>query len=245
LTRPAAAHMNTVQLAMIDVRNVSRLYHRGVDLVHALEHVSLHVPTGRFVALMGPSGSGKSTLLHLVAGLDRPDGGEVVVAGQALSALDEDGLAAWRARHVGLIFQFYNLLPVLTAVENVELPLLLTSLRRGERRERAELALRAVGLPHRAHHRPQQLSGGEQQRVAIARAIVTDPDLLVADEPTGDLDAKSAVDILTLLHELNRAFEKTIAMVTHDPRAERWVDTVVRLDKGVLVDDGGLGRASA
>jgi putative ABC transport system ATP-binding protein len=245
LTRPAAAHMNTVQLAMIDVRNVSRLYHRGVDLVHALEHVSLHVPTGRFVALMGPSGSGKSTLLHLVAGLDRPDGGEVVVAGQALSALDEDGLAAWRARHVGLIFQFYNLLPVLIAVENVELPLLLTSLRRGERRERAELALRAVGLPHRAHHRPQQLSGGEQQRVAIARAIVTDPDLLVADEPTGDLDAKSAVDILTLLHELNRAFEKTIVMVTHDPRAEPWVDTVVRLDKGVLVDDGGLGRVSA
>jgi putative ABC transport system ATP-binding protein len=237
--------MNTVQLAMIDVRNVSRLYHRGVDLVHALEHVSLHVPTGRFVGLMGPSGSGKSTLLHLVAGLDRPDGGEVVVAGQALSALDEDGLAAWRARHVGLIFQFYNLLPVLTAVENVELPLLLTSLRRGERRERADLALRAVGLPHRAHHRPQQLSGGEQQRVAIARAIVTDPDLLVADEPTGDLDAKNAVDILTLLHELNRAFEKTIVMVTHDPRAERWVDTVVRLDKGVLVDDGGLGRAIA
>src|SRR6516164_8460816 len=221
---------------MIDVRNVSRLYHRGVDLVHALEHVTLHVPTGRFVALMGPSGSGKSTLLHLVAGLDRPDGGEVVVAGQALSELDEDGLAGWRARHVGLIFQFYNLLPVLTAIENVELPLLLTSL------ARAELALRAVGLAHRAHHRPQQLSGGEQQRVAIARAIVTDPDLLVADEPTGDLDAKSAEDILTLLKELNRAFEKTIVMVTHDPRAERWVDTVVRLDKGVLVDDGGLGR---
>jgi len=237
--------MNTVLPAMIDVRNVSRLYHRGVDLVHALEHVSLHVPTGRFVALMGPSGSGKSTLLHLVAGLDRPDGGEIVVAGQALSSLDEDGLAAWRARHVGLIFQFYNLLPVLTAVENVELPLLLTSLRRTERRERAEVALRAVGLPHRAHHRPQQLSGGEQQRVAIARAIVTDPDLLVADEPTGDLDAKSAVDILTLLSELNRAFEKTIVMVTHDPRAERWVDTVVRLDKGILVDDGGLGRAIA
>ena len=227
---------------MIDVRNVSRLYHRGVD--HALEHVSLHAD-GAVRGLDGPSGSGKSTLLHLVAGLDRPDGGEVVVAGQALSSLDEDGLAAWRARHVGLIFQFYNLLPVLTAVENVELPLLLTSLRRTERRERAEVALRAVGLPHRAHHRPQQLSGGEQQRVAIARAIVTDPDLLVADEPTGDLDAKSAVDILTLLRELNRAFEKTIVMVTHDPRAERWVDTVVRLDKGILVDDGGLGRAIA
>src|SRR5262245_43475175 len=177
---------------MIDVRDVSRLYHRGVDLVHALEHVSLRVPAGRFVALMGPSGSGKSTLLHLVAGLDRPDGGEVVVFGQPLSELDEDGLAAWRARHVGLIFQFYNLLPVLTAVENVELPLLLTSLGRGERHDRALVALRAVGLPHRASHRPQQLSGGEQQRVAIARAIVTDPDLLVADEPTGDLDAKSA-----------------------------------------------------
>src|SRR5215467_5405027 len=224
---------------MIDCRNVSRLYHRGVDLVHALEHVTLHVPAGRFVALMGPSGSGKSTLLHLVAGLDRPDGGELVVAGQALSALDEDGLAAWRARHVGLIFQFYNLLPVLTAVENVELPLLLTSLRRGERRARADLALRAVGLPHRAHHRPAQLSGGEQQRVAIARAIVTDPDLLVADEPTGDLDAKSAVEILTLLRELNRAFDKTVVMVTHDPRAERFVDAVIRLDKGVLVNGAG------
>jgi putative ABC transport system ATP-binding protein len=236
--------MKRETLLMIDVRDVSRLYHRGVDLVHALEQVSLHVPAGRFVALMGPSGSGKSTLLHLIAGLDQPDSGEVVVAGERLSALDEDELAAWRARHVGLVFQFYNLLPVLTALENVELPLLLTSLDRGERRERAERVLRAVGLSHRAHHRPQQLSGGEQQRVAIARAIVTDPDLLVADEPTGDLDAKSAEDILTLLRELNRAFEKTIVMVTHDPRAERWVDTVVRLDKGLLVDDGGLGTAA-
>jgi putative ABC transport system ATP-binding protein len=221
---------------MIDIRNVSRLYHRGIDLVHALEHVTLHIPTGRFVALMGPSGSGKSTLLNLLAGLDRPDAGEVIVAGQSLATLDEDGLAAWRARHVGLVFQFYNLLPVLTAVENVELPLLLTSLPRGERRRRAELALAAVGLPGRAHHRPQQLSGGEQQRVAIARAIVTDPDLIVADEPTGDLDARSAEDVLTLLRELNRAFAKTIVMVTHDPRAERYVDDVVRLDKGVLVN---------
>ena len=218
---------------------------RRASTLTAIEQVSLSVRAGEFVAVVGPSGCGKSTILNLVAGLDRPDGGEVVVAGQALSELDEDGLAGWRARHVGLIFQFYNLLPVLTAIENVELPLLLTSLARGERRERAELALRAVGLAHRAHHRPQQLSGGEQQRVAIARAIVTDPDLLVADEPTGDLDAKSAEDILTLLKELNRAFEKTIVMVTHDPRAERWVDTVVRLDKGVLVDDGGLGRAIA
>jgi len=223
---------------MIDVRDVSRVYRRGVDVVHALERVSLHIPGGRFVALMGPSGSGKSTLLNLLAGLDRPDAGEVVVAGQALSGLDEDGLAAWRARHVGLVFQFYNLLPVLSALENVELPLLLTDLPRTERRRRAEIALAAVGLAARQRHRPQQLSGGEQQRVAIARAIVTDPDLLVADEPTGDLDAKSAVDILTLLRELNRAFEKTVVMVTHDPRAERFVDTVIRLDKGVLVDGG-------
>jgi len=219
---------------MIVVRDVSKLYRRGVDLVHALEHVTLSIPGGRFVALMGPSGSGKSTLMNLLAGLDRPDGGEVIVAGQALSALDEDGLATWRSRHVGLVFQFYNLLPVLSAVENVELPLLLTDLPRAERRRHAEIALEAVGVPHRAHHRPQQLSGGEQQRVAIARAIVTDPDLLVADEPTGDLDAKSAVEILTLLRELNRAFEKTIIMVTHDPRAEAYVDDVIRLNKGVL-----------
>jgi len=224
---------------MIEVRDVSRFYRRGVDVVHALEHVSLHIPGGRFMALMGPSGSGKSTLLNLLAGLDRPDTGEVVVAGQALSVLDEDGLAAWRARHVGLVFQFYNLIPVLSAVENVELPLLLTGLPRAERRRRAEIALAAVGLATRQRHRPQQLSGGEQQRVAIARAVVTDPDLLVADEPTGDLDARSAVEILTLLRELNRAFAKTVVMVTHDPRAERFVDAVVHLDKGVLVNGTG------
>ncbi len=221
---------------MIEVRDVTRYYRRGADLVHALEHVSFCIPAGRFVALMGPSGSGKSTLLNLIAGLDRPDGGEVVVAGQPLSGLDEDGLAAWRARHVGLVFQFYNLLPVLTALENVELPLLLARLSRAERRRRALIALEAVGIAPRAHHRPSELSGGEQQRVAIARAIVTDPDVLVADEPTGDLDARSAEDILTLLRELNRAFEKTIVMVTHDPRGERFVDEVIRLDKGVLVD---------
>jgi putative ABC transport system ATP-binding protein len=223
---------------MIEVRDVSRLYRRGVDVVHALEHVTLRIPEGRFIALMGPSGSGKSTLLNLLAGLDRPDAGEVVVAGQPLSGLDDEALAAWRAVHVGLIFQFYNLIPVLTAVENVELPLHLTSLRRPERRRRAETALAAVGLAHRADHRPHQLSGGEQQRVAIARAIVTDPDLLVADEPTGDLDAKSAVEILELLRELNRSFGKSIVMVTHDPRGERFVDDVVRLDKGVLVSGG-------
>jgi putative ABC transport system ATP-binding protein len=224
---------------MIEVRDVSRFYTRGVDVVHALERVTLTIPGGRFVALMGPSGSGKSTLLNLLAGLDRPDAGEVVVAGQALSGLDEDGLAAWRARHVGFVFQFYNLLPVLTAIENVELPLLLKDLPRAERRRRAEIALAAVGIPGRAHHRPHQLSGGEQQRAAIARAIVTDPDLIVADEPTGDLDAKSAVAILNLLKELNRAFEKTIVMVTHDHRAEPFVDLVLRLDKGVLVNGAG------
>jgi putative ABC transport system ATP-binding protein len=223
---------------MIDVDDVSRFYRRGVDVVHALDHVTIHIPTGRFVALMGPSGSGKSTLLNLLAGLDRPDSGEVTVAGKALSGLDDDQLAAWRARHVGLVFQFFNLLPVLTAVENVELPLLLTDLKRRERRRRAEIALAAVGLANRGDHRPQQLSGGEQQRTAIARAIVTDPDLLVADEPTGDLDAKSAVAILTLMRELNRAFQKTIVMVTHDHRAEAFVDEVIRLDKGVLAPDG-------
>ena len=221
---------------MIRLTNVSRHFRRGPDVVKALDRVTLSIADGQFVALMGPSGSGKSTLLNLLSGIDRADEGDVEVAGQRLNGLTEDELAAWRARHVGLVFQFYNLLPVLTAVENVELPLLLTSLPRGERRRRAELALAAVGLPGRAHHRPQQLSGGEQQRVAIARAIVTDPDLLVADEPTGDLDARSAEDVLTLLRELNRAFDKTIVMVTHDPRAERYVDDVVRLDKGVLVN---------
>src|SRR5262249_43981984 len=184
---------------------VARLYRRGVALVHALEHVTLDMPGGRFVALMGPSGSGKSTLLNLLAGLDRPDAGEVIVAGQALSGLDEDALAAWRARHVGLVFQFFNLLPVLSAVENVELPPLRPARPRAGRGRRAETAPAAAGLAPRLRHRPRQLSGGEQQRVAIARAIVTDPDLIVADEPTGDLDAKSAADVLTLLRELNRA----------------------------------------
>jgi putative ABC transport system ATP-binding protein len=228
---------------VIEIRDVSRHYRRGVDVVHALERVTLTIPGGRFVALMGPSGSGKSTLLNLLAGLDRPDLGEVVVEGTALSGLDEDGLAAWRARHVGLVFQFYNLLPVLSAIENVELPLLLTRLGRAERRRRALVALDVVGLAERAHHRPGQLSGGEQQRVAIARAIVTDPDLLVADEPTGDLDARNAVEVLTLLRELNRAFRKTVVMVTHDPRAERFVDEVIRLDKGVLVNGERPGAA--
>src|SRR4029077_9385163 len=225
---------------MIELQDVSRVYHRGVDMVHALAHVTLHVAAGRFVALMGPSGAGKSTLLNLLAGLDRPDSGEVMVAGQPLSALDEDGLAAWRSRHVGLVFQFYNLIPVLSALENVELPLLLTPLGRPERRRRAAGALAAVGLASRAHHRPRQLSGGEQQRVAIARAIVTDPDLIVADEPTGDLDAKSAVEILNLMGELQKGLNKTILLVTHDPRAADRAQRVVHLEKGQLLESAEM-----
>jgi len=199
---------------MIELRDVSRVYRRGADQVHALEGVSLSIERGRFVALMGPSGSGKSTLLNLLAGLDRPSGGEVVVAGQRLNDLDEDELASFRARHVGFVFQFFNLIPVLDAQRNVELPLLLTHLGRDERRARAQTALRVVGLAERGGHKPSELSGGEQQRVAIARAIVSDPEIIVADEPTGDLDAKNAVEILGLLRDLAREFDKTVASST-------------------------------
>ncbi|HTO72047.1 MAG TPA: ABC transporter ATP-binding protein [Myxococcota bacterium] len=230
---------------MIDLVNVSRLYHRGADEIHALERVSLHVERQRFVALMGPSGSGKSTLLNVLAGLDRPDSGDVTVANQRLNDLSEDELAAFRAHTVGFVFQFFNLIPVLSAVENVELPLLLTNLSRAERRQRAETALRVVGLADRGSHRPRELSGGEQQRVAIARSIVTDAELIVADEPTGDLDAKNAEEILSLLQTLRRDFGKTVVIVTHDPRAEKWVDEVIHLDKGVLLETrpGGAARA--
>ena len=232
---------------MIDLVNVSRLYHRGSDEIHALERVSLHVERQRFVALMGPSGSGKSTLLNVLAGLDRPNSGEVTVAGQRLNEMSEDGLAAFRAHTVGFVFQFFNLIPVLSAVENVELPLLLTHLSRAERRQRAETALRVVGLADRGSHRPSELSGGEQQRVAIARSIVTDAELIVADEPTGDLDAKNAEEILSLLQTLRRDFGKTVVIVTHDPRAEKWVDEVIHLDKGILLETrpGGAARAGA
>jgi putative ABC transport system ATP-binding protein len=230
---------------LIDLRNVSRIYRRGADEVHALENVSLHIPKARFVALMGPSGSGKSTLLNILAGLDRPSDGEVVVAGTRLNDLSEDELAAFRARHVGFVFQFFNLIPVLSALENVELPLLLTHLRKAERRERAATALRVVGLADRARHAPGQLSGGEQQRVAIARAIVSDPEIVVADEPTGDLDAKNAEDTLALLRTLKREFGKTVVMVTHDPRAEGYVDEVHHLDKGVLLASRTGGTAAA
>ncbi|MGE3840979.1 MAG: ABC transporter ATP-binding protein [Vicinamibacterales bacterium] len=220
----------------VDVRQVKKVYTRDSQEIVVLDGISLEVPSGEFVALMGPSGSGKTTLLNLVAGIDRATSGRVVVAGTDLGALSESALARWRSRHVGFIFQFYNLIPVLSAVENVELPLLLTRLSKRQRRERALIALQVVGLADRAKHYPRQLSGGQEQRVAIARAIVTDPTVIVADEPTGDLDARSAEDILSLLETLNREFQKTIVMVTHDPRAAARAHSQKHLDKGVLAD---------
>jgi putative ABC transport system ATP-binding protein len=201
-----------------------------------LNGISLQVPEGEFVALMGPSGSGKTTLLNLIAGIDRPTSGQVNVAGTDVARLSESDLAKWRSRNVGFIFQFYNLIPVLSAVENVELPLLLTRLNKRERRDRALTALKVVGLADRSSHYPRQLSGGQEQRVAIARAIVADPKVLVADEPTGDLDAKSAEEILALMETLNRDFKKTIVMVTHDPRAAERAHIQHHLEKGVLAN---------
>ena len=229
---------------LILLYQVARLYRRGIDEVHALEGCSLSIERGRFVAFMGPSGSGKSTLLNLISGIDRPSTGEVWVAGQLLNELSEDALAAWRARHVGLIFQFFNLVPVLSARDNVALPLLLTKFDRAERARRAEIALRVVGLDHRLSHSPRTLSGGEQQRVAIARALVSDPDLIVADEPTGDLDARNAEAVLGLLRQLSAEFGKTIVMVTHDSRALRFVDKVFHLDKGLLLEGEAEARAA-
>ena len=223
-------------MAMVDVRNVTKVYRRDAEEIVVLNGLTLQVEEGDFAALMGPSGSGKSTLLNLIAGIDRPTSGDVVVAGTDVAGLDETGLAAFRSHNVGFIFQFYNLIPVLTATENVELPLLLTHLSKAERRERAPTALKVVGLADRAGHYPRQLSGGQEQRVAIARAIVTDPKVLVADEPTGDLDAKSATEILDLMGTLNRDFKKTIVMVTHDPRAAERARTQHHLEKGVLRD---------
>jgi putative ABC transport system ATP-binding protein len=207
--------------------------------------VNLSIATGDFVALMGPSGSGKTTLLNLIAGIDKPDGGELRVAGEDITNLGESELARWRARTVGFVFQFYNLMPVLTAMENVELPLLLTHLSRSQRRARAELMLELVGLSDRIEHYPNELSGGQQQRVAIARALVTDPLLIIADEPTGDLDRASAADILKLLDQLNIELGKTIAMVTHDPRAAQAAHHLIYLDKGQLTDTAPLGEPSA
>src|SRR6266851_2668715 len=227
----------------VDLESVWRVYRRDEFEVRALENVTMRIPEGRFVAIVGPSGSGKTTLLNLIAGIDHPTSGRVAVGGEEITEMKERELARWRARHIGLVFQFYNLIPVLTARENVELPLLLTPLNKMQRREHVEAALRVVGLADRMDHYPRQLSGGQEQRVAIARAIVTDPTIVVADEPTGDLDATSAEDILTLLRELNRRFSKTVVMVTHDARAERYVETIFRLDKGVLVGVES-GRAS-
>lgn len=215
---------------------MEKYYQRGAGRVHVLEELDLAVQRGEFLALMGPSGSGKSTLLNLIGGLDRPSRGAITVAGERMERLNERQLAAWRARHIGFIFQFYNLLPALSAARNVELPLLLTLLNRAERRRRVELALSVVDLSHRLTHHPGQLSGGEQQRVGIARAIVTDPTLLLCDEPTGDLDRDSGEAVLDLLHTLCREHGKTIIMVTHDPHASARADRTVFLYKGRIVD---------
>lgn len=219
----------------VRVLGVHKTFRRGGEAVEVLNDLTLSVADGEFVGLMGPSGSGKTTLLNLIAGLDRPTEGEVWVRDQCISAMNESQLAGWRTRGIGFIFQFYHLLPVLTAFRNVELPLLLLPLSVAERRERVLTSLELVGLSNRLHHRPGQLSGGQQQRVGIARAIVTDPDLIVADEPTGDLDAKSADEILDLLGELKRELKKAIVMVTHDPKAASRADRIVHLEKGRLV----------
>ncbi|MDZ7361583.1 MAG: ABC transporter ATP-binding protein [candidate division KSB1 bacterium] len=221
--------------SIVVVQNVSKSYRRDSIKIPVLENINLAVPEGEFLALMGPSGSGKTTLLNLIAGIDRPDNGTITVANDEVTKLSESQLANWRARHIGFVFQFYNLIPVLTAYENVELPLLLTKLSKKDRDERVKIALNVVGLSDRMKHYPKQLSGGQQQRVAIARAIVADPTLIVADEPTGDLDKNSAVEILRLLERLNQEFKKTIVMVTHDQRAAEKAHTVRHLDKGELV----------
>ncbi|MBE7522429.1 MAG: ABC transporter ATP-binding protein [Burkholderiales bacterium] len=233
---PAPSRASAAVAPLVSIRDLAKYYVRGDQVIPVLVDIALDVEEGDFVALMGPSGSGKSTLLNLVAGIDKPSSGEIRVAGVDIATLSEGELAAWRAAHVGFIFQFYNLMPVLTAAANVELPLLLTSLSRSERRERVEVALALVGLTDRADHTPSELSGGQQQRVAIARALITDPTLIVADEPTGDLDRTTAGEILDLLDRLNRELGKTILMVTHDPKAAERAHRIVHLEKGVLAD---------
>lgn len=219
---------------LVHVEAVNKFFRRGSEEIHVLEGLDLEVPEGEFLALMGPSGSGKSTLLNLIGGLDRPNKGAVTVKDQRIDQLSERKLAAWRARHVGLVFQFYNLLPVLSAERNVELPLLLTHLSSAERKKHVGAALNMVGLSHRARHLPRELSGGEQQRVGIARGIVTDPDLILCDEPTGDLDRKSGDEVLRLLQALNREHKKTVIMVTHDPHAATRATRTLYLNEGKL-----------
>ncbi|HEX7814423.1 ABC transporter ATP-binding protein [Dyella sp.] len=221
---------------LIEIRDLSKVYERGKQKVEVLHHINLDVAQGDFLALMGPSGSGKTTLLNLMGGLDNPSGGSIKVGGESIGALGSAALARWRAANVGFVFQFYNLMPMLSAQRNVELPLLLTRLSATQRRRNAEIALQLVGLSERGSHKPNELSGGQQQRVAIARAIVSDPTLLVCDEPTGDLDRQSAEDVLGLLRQLNREHGKTIVMVTHDPKAAEYANHTLHLDKGTLVE---------
>jgi putative ABC transport system ATP-binding protein len=228
--------MDGIRPPIVRIRDLSKSYSRGSQTIPVLEGITFDIPDGEFLALMGPSGSGKSTLLNLLAGIDTADTGTIEIGGVDITSLGETELAAWRALNVGFIFQFYNLIPVLTAFENVELPLLLTRLSKAERRDHVETALRVVGLADRMDHFPSQLSGGQQQRVAIARAVVTDPTILVADEPTGDLDRQSAAEILELIDRLNHESGKTIIMVTHDPRAAEKARVIRYLDKGILTD---------
>lgn len=242
---PAVRRTGSGAAALVEIRHVSKSYQRGEQVVPVLTDINLDIGQGDFVALMGPSGSGKSTLLNLVAGIDKPDGGAIRVAGADITQLSEGELAGWRAANVGFIFQFYNLMPVLNAFENVELPLLLTDLSRGERRARVAMTLSLVGLADRMDHKPNELSGGQQQRVAIARALVSDPLLVIADEPTGDLDRQSAADILGLLDRLNTELGKTIVMVTHDPRAAEAAHHLIYLDKGQLTDTSPFAGAGA
>ena len=230
---------------LIELRNLSKTYQRGKQAVEVLHRVDLDIAQGEFLALMGPSGSGKTTLLNLIGGLDAPSGGSIGVDGQRIDQFGANALARWRAANVGFVFQFYNLMPMLSAQRNVELPLLLTRLSVAQRRKNAAVALQLVGLQQRGSHRPSELSGGQQQRVAIARAIVSDPSLLVCDEPTGDLDRQSAQEVLGLLRELNREHGKTIVMVTHDPKAAEYATRTLHLDKGTLVDQPALLQAAA
>ena len=225
--------------ALVEVRNLSKIYQRGKQKIEVLHHVQLDIQPGDFMALMGPSGSGKTTLLNLIGGLDSPTDGSITIGGKRIDRLAEGALARWRSANVGFVFQFYNLLPMLSARKNVELPLLLTRLSAAQRKRNATVALELVGLVDRAVHKPSELSGGQQQRVAIARAIVSDPTLLVCDEPTGDLDRQSAAEVLTLLQQLNRDHGKTIIMVTHDPKAAEFARHTLHLDKGSLVEDSG------